>query len=283
MNQLLLPTEVAFLSEAAGYLEKPSFAIRVASLVGKPLEFITRLAPDRAHQLVHAALEKSMAVAVATIPGQNDVAVLPHEPPTSRSWTEVMHQIAVAVSGGVGGTFGLPALAIELPISTTIMFRSIAAVAQRAGEDLRDPATRLDCLTVFSHGGPSVDDDAMESSYLTSRFGMSEVIQQSARLVAGASAAEISEMLSKGAAPALVQLIARVAARFNITVSQKLVAQSVPVVGAVGGAAVNVAFLDHFNTVARYHFGIRVLERKRVVELVQAAYKTEQLRLRAAK
>jgi uncharacterized protein (DUF697 family) len=43
--------------------------------------------------------------------------------------------------------------------------------------------------------------------------------------------------------------------------SQKLAADVVPVVGAIGGAAVNAAFVDHFQTLARGHFTVRRLER----------------------
>jgi hypothetical protein len=35
---------------------------------------------------------------------------------------------------------------------------------------------------------------------------------------------------------------------------------------------VNVAFLDHYSAVARYHFGLRKLERQYGAEAVQAAY-----------
>jgi hypothetical protein len=47
-------------------------------------------------------------------------------------------------------------------------------------------------------------------------------------------------------------------------------------VGALGGAAVNYAFLDHFQDVARGHFAIRRLERAYGKEAVRAQY--EQLR-----
>ena len=70
----------------------------------------------------------------------------------------------------------------------------------------------------------------------------------------------------------LVRLMAEVAKRFNLVVSQKLMAQAVPAIGAAGGALVNVAFNAHFDRVARYHFGIRALERKYSLEAVQAAY-----------
>jgi hypothetical protein len=70
--------------------------------------------------------------------------------------------------------------------------------------------------------------------------------------------------------------MAMIAGRFGIVVSQKLAAQAIPIIGAVGGAAVNLAFIDHFQDVARGHFTVRRLERIYGVEAVRSAY--EQLR-----
>jgi hypothetical protein len=42
-------------------------------------------------------------------------------------------------------------------------------------------------------------------------------------------------------APVMVRLIAQIASRFGVAVTQKLAAQAVPVIGALGGAAVNYA------------------------------------------
>jgi hypothetical protein len=55
--------------------------------------------------------------------------------------------------------------------------------------------------------------------------------------------------------------VTQVAARFGLVVSQKAAAQALPVVGPVGGAAVNYAFIEHFQDVARGHFTVRRLER----------------------
>ena len=43
-------------------------------------------------------------------------------------------------------------------------------------------------------------------------------------------------------------------------------------VGAVGGAAVNLAFIEHFQDVARGHFTVRRLERVYGAEIVRAEY-----------
>ena len=45
-------------------------------------------------------------------------------------------------------------------------------------------------------------------------------------------------------------------------VGQKALTQAVPVIGAVTGAAINTAFTDHFQALARAHFTVRRLERR---------------------
>jgi hypothetical protein len=73
-------------------------------------------------------------------------------------------------------------------------------------------------------------------------------------------------------APAIVKLIAQVASRFGVTVSEKLAAQAIPMVGAVGGALINSLFIDHFQDIARGHFTKRRLKRVYDSELIKQAY-----------
>jgi len=72
-------------------------------------------------------------------------------------------------------------------------------------------------------------------------------------------------------APLVARLIALVARRLGVAISQKLAAQAVPVLGAVAGAAVNMAFIEHFRSMAKGHFIIRRLERSHGRDLVEAA------------
>ena len=67
--------------------------------------------------------------------------------------------------------------------------------------------------------------------------------------------------ISSEAAPALARLIGAIGARFGMVVSQKTAAQAVPIIGAISGAAINVAFTEHFQSLARGHFVVRRLER----------------------
>jgi EcsC protein family len=72
--------------------------------------------------------------------------------------------------------------------------------------------------------------------------------------------------------PVLVKLIAQIASRFGVVVTQKLAAQAVPIIGALAGAAVNYAFIDHFQEIARAHFTVRRLERRYGKDAVRTAY-----------
>lgn len=68
------------------------------------------------------------------------------------------------------------------------------------------------------------------------------------------------------------RFVSEVAARFGIVVSERVAASAVPVVGALGGAAVNVVFMNYFQELARGHFAVRRLERLYGAEVVQREY-----------
>ena len=72
--------------------------------------------------------------------------------------------------------------------------------------------------------------------------------------------------------PILIKLITKIAARFSISVSHKFAVQALPVLGAFGGASINVLFMGHFQDIARGHFTVRRLERQYGAELVAAEY-----------
>jgi len=76
--------------------------------------------------------------------------------------------------------------------------------------------------------------------------------------------------------PIAVRLAAQIASRFGIVVSQKAAAQAIPIIGTLGGAVVNTAFMAHFQSIAQAHFCIRRLERQYGKSAVQSAY--EQIR-----
>ena len=54
--------------------------------------------------------------------------------------------------------------------------------------------------------------------------------------------------------------------------TKKAAAQSIPILGAAGGAIVNTLFINHFQDAARGHFVVRRLERTYGEELVRETY-----------
>ena len=141
-----------------------------------------------------------------------------NEPKAASSY---LHKALAATSGAVGGSFGLAALPIELPISTVIMLRSIGDIARAEGEDLRDPETALSCLQVFALGGLKGDADAANSGYFAVRGLLAKSVAEAARFIVDRG------VLAEGG-PVLVRLIAQIASRFGVVVTQKLAAQAVP-------------------------------------------------------
>lgn len=277
--QPLSHADLHFLTEAAGYLEHPSFLIRLANLVGKPAEALLSALPTIAHRVVNrattAALNAALSWALRTLPsgkaiGEADAQQADAAPEASLGLSPRLHTALAATTGAVGGLFGLSGLAVEIPATVTVMLRSIAATAAREGANLDDPATRLECLAVLNLGSPAVDE--MESAYFTSRIGMALAVRESAQFVTRHTAREVADAVARGTAPALVRLLGQIASRFEVVLSEKLALQAVPLAGAVSGALINAAFTDHFNLVAHYHFGILRLEAQHGREQVRAAY-----------
>ncbi|MCV5340185.1 EcsC family protein, partial [Escherichia coli] len=174
-----------------------------------------------------------------------------------------------ALSGAIGGAFGFSALAIELPVSTTIMLRSIADIARSEGFDLDRIDTKLECLAVFSYGGPSEDDDAVNTANYATRNLTAEIVQDLSK--------EISNITVKNAASTqtgkwLASLIEKVATRYGIVITEKMAAQAASVLGALAGATLNTMFTDYYQDMARGHFIVKRLERKYGDELIKAEY-----------
>lgn len=250
--------DLAELAAAKVLLETPGIAAKAANLLGTPIERGFALLPagwrDRLGQATRDALLASLKGALLTMQ--------PHAPSPARpNW----HKLAAAASGAAGGAFGLPALILELPVSTTIICRSIADIARANGESLDTLPAKLACIEVFALGGPSAGDDASETGYFAMRSALAQAVSEAGEYL-------LRHAVMQDGAPALLRLIGLVATRFNIQVSEKAAAQAVPIIGAAGGALINLLFIDHFQDVSRGHFTVRRLERRHGEQAVREAY-----------
>jgi hypothetical protein len=186
----------------------------------------------------HAALTD---IAEAALRHAYDIAILGINVPLTRLGTPLA--AASGIAGGLAGPLGfLP----DAGFTTLLIMRAIAQIAREQGEDLTSESGRAACVQVFSLR--SFD----EGGYFAARL-----------------------MLQGGSARAL---LTRVAASWGAVLGEKFAAQAVPVAGALAGAALNTAYLDHYRHLARAHFTIRRLERTFGATAVREAAPAEDAR-----
>ena len=156
------------------------------------------------------------------------------------------NRTAAVLSGATGGWFGIAGLVPDLVASTTVIFNTIQKVARQHGFDTADPRIRVESLAVFQFGEPGADGDAAARSYLAHR------------------------VLTNG--QTVSALIKRFAASFASRLGAKLGAQTVPILGAATGAAINYAFVDYYERVAHIHFRLLRLAEQHPEVDVEAEY-----------
>ena len=156
------------------------------------------------------------------------------------------HLAAAMAAGAAGGAGGLSTAVAELPVTVTLILHAIRAEARGAGYDPDLPAIRAECLRVFAAGSPLASDDGINTAFLSARVTLS--------------------------GPAVQKIIATVAPRLASALGQKLAAQTVPLLGAVTGAALNVAFLNYYREVARIRFALMRLAEAHGAEQVLAEF-----------
>ncbi|MBF0397878.1 MAG: EcsC family protein [Desulfobacterales bacterium] len=241
-------------------IENQTFADRIMKVIGVPFEIAFNKLPvsyhSKIHKITHKALKLGLDAAVSTI--EEDI--------TGDS-SDSFHKWCIAATGFAGGALGFFSLTVELPLSTVIMLRSIADIARSEGENLSNIETRLSCLEVFAFGSKSNAKDEVDTSYYAVRAALAKIISEASEFI-------IERGVTQKGVPIILRLISQIASRFDILVSQKAVAMTTPVVGAITGATINTIFMNHFQNMARGHFIIRRLERHYGKDEIQLAYES---------
>src|SRR5580704_3542151 len=254
----LSPSDYADLQTAVAKLETQSFAMKIAAKLGMPVEVLLHRLPAPAQSVIQAtvdrALEQCLRIAVKAPKAKSSVTTY------KRS-----HTAAAAVTGAVGGFFGLPGLLVELPITTTLMLHSIVEIARSQGEDFLNPESSLACLEVFALSPQNTHETAKDSAYYATRTALAQVTREAVSYVT-------QKGIAKESAPALISFLGKIASRFGLEVSEKVAAELVPIAGAVGGLTLNIMFSHHFQGLAEGHFTIRRLERKYGSQAVRQDY-----------
>ena len=228
----LQPDAAAELRHAIDLLHSNHLVTRLGSLFGRAFDAgagaMMRRLPEGVREGLNGFVERGL---LAAVDGALMSVLMTPGAFTRLTRARWFGAATVAVSGFAGGAAGLPGTLVELPVTTTLLMRAILEVARSEGEDLATDEARLACLEVFALGGPEVADNAAESGYFVARLGMAELLRQAA---------------GQGLRGVMPRAVATVATRFGVPVAWKLAGQAIPLAGAAAGAALNVAFLDHF-------------------------------------
>lgn len=246
MNEIVLAAPIDPDEElqrlAVRYKAAGGLGIQVLNLLGTRAEGLLDRLPkpvsDQLNNATRAALEQALVAASK-----------------SRAWvpdqSEWLNTAVGTAMGAAGGFGGLPTALAELPVTTTLLLRVIEGVAVEHGFDPSAESVRFDCVQVFSSAGPLEHDDGSDLAFLSARLAFTGTAMQA--------------------------VVARVAPRLAVVMGQKLAAQTVPVLGAVAGAATNYAYTSYYTDMAHVHFGVRRLA---IASDISQAEVVEKLRMR---
>jgi hypothetical protein len=253
------------LQRAVVLLENPNFAARLAEYAGQPIDSILRRMPKAANAGLNRALEAAILQSL-------NLAIKSIEPTSRRLPSVQRASLLAGITGGISGFFGSAVLAVELPVTTTLMLRAIADLARHNGEDLATLEARLACVEVFALGRDSAR-KRMDVGYYATRALLNRLTQNvSAMLIERSVARSASSAASAASSSVVNSLVSEIVARFGVVVSERAAASAVPMLGALGGATLNVIFMNHFQRIAQGHFTIRRLERRYGPALIQREY-----------
>ncbi|HSR12460.1 MAG TPA: EcsC family protein, partial [Thermodesulfobacteriota bacterium] len=163
------------LERAVRLLENPSWAARMTDIVNVPMEWALKRLPGFAHEIISRATEKAIRKALR-------VALRTLKPEQTFP-AKKLHRNTAGLLGGVGGLLGLPGLIVELPVTTVLILRSIAAIASSEGEDLADPEAQLACVQVFALGTRKAE-EGTDVGYYAVRMGLARAVSEASRYVA---------------------------------------------------------------------------------------------------
>ncbi|WP_373050819.1 EcsC family protein [Thalassovita aquimarina] len=206
------------------YRKAGGVGIQVLNMIGGQAEQLLDQLPGPIRANLDGATEKALILSMKA--AHRSRGVIGDQP----GWLTTTVTTAMGAAGGFGG---LPSALAELPVTTTVLLRAIQGVAAEQGFDPAAENVQFDCIRVFGSAGPLDHDDGADMAFLTARMAL------------------------RGSS--LQSLIVKVAPRLAHVLGQKLAAQTVPVLGAMAGAATNYAYTSYYQDMAHVHFRLRRL------------------------
>ena len=174
---------------------------------------------------------------------------------TGRAMPARLYRLLTAGSGAITGAVGLPGVLADLPASTLLVLRSLAAIAREQGLDIRAADVQAACLEAFAFGGPTDADDDADLAFWSSR----------------------------AAVPVFAEMLPQVASRLSGRLAVMLPVRAVPMVAVAASAGVNWHFTGFFQEMGDILLTLLPLERRRGRAQVRACFEAVVRERRAAR
>jgi len=270
-EQAISEDDLELIRKAKADLEQLNTLMKGFNALGNKVERGLNTIPLKQQEWLQKQVNKALMLAVKSNLGSMQKGQS-FKKPSTNTYKALVTSTGIA-SGAFGSATGIGTaiFASELVISTQFMMRSILDIARSEGEDLNSFDTQLAAVQVFALGGKTFNTEGMDTSYYTSRVALDAALKGAVNFMSKNGVQGMSKVLQSSVNP-LLKLMGMVASRFSIQVSEKFIAQALPIAGALGGGSVNFLFINHFQTLARAHFCIRRLERLYGKELVMTTY-----------
>ncbi len=233
---------------AKQYTDAETLIIKAINYGGSKVTSTEKLLSDEALTRLSAAVSSGLHAAYKTANwSQNAPAGSQLESVLERVSGEAAHRRAATVAGAVGGMGGLATATAEIPVTISLILRSVQNIAVEYGEDITDDDVRLECIRVFGDGGPLHFDDSADTGFISARIAITGQVVQN--------------------------VIQAVAPRFAVLLGQKLTAQAIPVLGALTGAGINYAFMQYYQQMAHVRFQLREVSKENDYDRVLQAFR----------
>ncbi|MFK7832194.1 MAG: EcsC family protein [Winogradskyella sp.] len=270
----ITPEDLEALKKAKFTMHNLGWAIRNVNKIGNTVETGTKYVPEK----VLLKIQSITQTVLLNIIKANLLTIQKNKTfkkPSKNTYKSIVTSTG-ALSGFFGSTtgFGTAIFASEVTLTTKFLMRTIMDIARSEGEDIYILEGQMACLEVFAFGGGSENDDGMETSYYSTRIGLNSALNQMSATGIKMSLDSLVKGASALGTTAVGNFISTIATRLSLLISEKFLAQAVPVVGAIGGGSLNYVFVDHFQNMATAHFTMRRLERKYGSSQIKLAYDT---------
>jgi hypothetical protein len=179
----------------------------------------------------------------------------------------VLGSATTLAEGVPGAQLVIPSLILaDVTASLTLLSRHACILAGVYGYSSKAPENLPHVLASMAPQTATSDE-----GYLAIKAAIVGSIRETSRFVAGTTGMMIDRKLLEREAPQMIRLIAYVAERLGVTVTQKELGVLVPIAGAVLNGSINMAFQQVSHQIAKDYFRRLLLEERYGDELVAVA------------